>query len=182
MHRFFLVLTVVCITACCPESIETDRFYLSEQEKNLIPCYEGQVIAFEHSNGYSFELTTVSDLLEMRKTEVSHCGENYYSYQVKEVKMESDIPEFYISATITPYDFYPFLMMEINRTYFELSVHDQPDLDTLTINGFTFEDIFISENHLVDTNLIQPQKVFYNKTDGLLQITMTNEEKYSIKK
>ncbi len=183
MHRFsFLLIMVFLLTACCPESIETDRFYLSEEEKNLIPYHVGQFIAFEHSNGYSFELNTVSDLLEMRKTEVSHCGENYDSFQVKEVKMESDIPEFYISATITPYDFYPFLMMEINRTYFEFFIHDQPDLDTLTINGFAFEDIYIAENHLADTNLIQPQKVFYNKTDGLLQIKMSNEEKYFVKK
>ncbi|MFW5892411.1 MAG: hypothetical protein ACOCUQ_03305 [Bacteroidota bacterium] len=162
--------------------MEADRFYLSDEEKRMIPYSEAQQIPFEHSNGYRFELNTVSDLLEMRKTEVSHCGENYDSFQVKEVKMESDIPEFYISTAITPYDFYPYLTMEINSTYFEFFIHDQPNHDTLTINGFVFEDIYIAENLFMDTNLIQPQKVYYNKTDGLLQISMTNEETYSIKK
>lgn len=170
------------LTACCPESIEEDRFFLSDEEMGFIPYAEAQIIPFEHSNGYNFELNIVSGIVEMRRTDVSHCGEKYYTYEAKEVMLESSIPEFYISLTITPYDFYPALTAVVNNTWFEFLIHEPADLDTMTINDFTFENVYISENFMADTAVIQPQKMFYNTTDGILQIQMTNDETYSLKK
>jgi len=166
--------------SCCPESVEINRYLLTNGEKSSIPYPMGEKISFTHSNGYEFELEVIEELLEIRKTEVEHCGDNYSAYEAKEITLQSNIPEFCIIITVTPEKFNPFLSIVFNNAYFDILINDEPTIDSMKINNTVFKDVFIAYNTLLDTTIIVPETILYNKNDGIIQIQMTNDEKYTI--
>jgi hypothetical protein len=117
----------------------------------------------------------------MMRTETEHCGDNYASYEVKTVILQSDIPELYISLSISPRDFYPVLSFVINDDhYFQLNTTEDPGIDSIELNGRLFPDVYEMTDNWADTSLIVPGRVLFNRQNGLLQIVMTNGEEYTI--
>ncbi len=182
MGKIWMIFaSLIFLTACCPEGKETGRFMLTEAEKAFFPYESGQSIEFIHSGGFSFDLGVTDIRTEMMRTEMEHCGENYTSYEVKTAILQSNIPEFYIILSISPRDFYPVLSIVINDDhYFQLNTTEEPGIDSIIFNGRLFSDVYEMNDNWADTSLIVPEVVLFNRKSGLLQITMTNGEEYTI--
>ncbi len=200
---FIVLILGVFLSSCRDKSVEIARFELSEAEKNLVPYHSGQQVNFIHSNGYEFSFNVTEEKLEWFK-HVDFCewgcrNQDYYSYQVKTVILESTYPvlrlRFCIGGDAWQEYYSDVLNFDINQRNFLSMPFDsnaQFICDSLTgiiaydtvLIGTTkyfnvFEKSFYS-SYFVDSTVLAPKSIFYN-SQGLLQIKMSNDETYSIK-
>ena len=92
---FYIIL--ICSVSACEKSIETERFMLSSNEKELAPYTLNQTVKFVHSNGYEFDFKVTDVKLNiLRKYEIPNImfqSGNYIAYQIKSVTMTSTYPK-----------------------------------------------------------------------------------------
>jgi hypothetical protein len=199
-----LLLIAAFFSSCCnKESIETARYELSEDELNLIPYEEGQKINFEHSNGYEFCFEVVENRVEWKEhhdfCEWGCCGKDYFSYQVKYVRIKSSYPKLNIEFSVggTGYGGYleDLIYISVNSGYFASIMYDSlanficteaADVtcyDSVNINGNYYYGVVekdFESGFAQDSTVLAIKSLLYNKQHGLIQLEMTNNETYSI--
>lgn len=180
MNKFLIIFSFFFLTHCCKDGIEINRYYLSDTEKTIIPYVDNQIIRFVHTNGYEFDMNVIGVYTNMERTNTEHCGQNYTSFETKKVELESNIPELYISVSIMPLEFNPYMSININRMSYKKDISKELDIDTLIINSQMYTNIYKFETQILDTNIIYPKTILYNKDYGIIKIKMTNNEEYSI--
>jgi hypothetical protein len=204
MRIFIFLFFSVAITGCCKnDSVELARYGLSDAEMSLIPYKTGEKITFGHSEGYEFQFEVTENIVEWEKeTEFCEwfcCAPDYYSFQMRTTVIESSYPDFSITYEMTGHDWDHgpgWLDFKINHRHFltlqydssaQFIMEDSTAIwrDTATINNHLFRGVIEKkfENHMYtnDSSKILPESIMYNKKYGLLQIKMTNNEKFSIK-
>jgi hypothetical protein len=117
----------------------------------------------------------------LQRTEIEHCGDNYSTYESLIVELTSNVPELYIKMNIVPNEFNPQMTILLNGYYFDLDINSEPEIDTLVFNGNIFSNIYQMDSYASDTLVITPKQILYNKEVGIIQITLTNNEKITIK-
>ena len=182
MNKYLIIFVFFIFSSCCKESIEVNRYNLSDEEKMFIPYLNNQTIPFYHSNSFDFNVKVTNLDTEFLRTKTEHCGENYVSYEIKTAQLQSEIPELNISISITSKVFNPIISININNSFLQKDITDGPDFDTLSIDNMNYLDVYQIENNISDTTIIYPEKVFYNRTYGIIQIIMTNHDKFTIRK
>jgi len=175
-----VLLLIVLLSSCCKEGVEINRYLLTEIEKECIPYQNNETIGYIYSNGYQFDVTISNRHARMERTEVHHCGESYSTYESLKVELFSNTPELYIDLEMVPNDYNPLMTVSINSCNFYLNISSAPDFDTLTINEKLYNNIYLGESFNADSLTILPKKILYNKEYGIIQIEMTNEEKFTI--
>ena len=181
MDKYLTVMILLFLSSCCKEGVEVNRYLLTDIEKETIPYLTNETIKFNHTNGFEFDLTVSVRQTELKTMEIRHCGDNYSTYESLTVNLLSNIPELFIKIEMCPNECYPPLMTILNdKYYFGLNISSEPDIDTLTLNGKKYNDIYVGESFLADTLIIQPKQVLYNKKVGIIQIVLTNDEKFTI--
>jgi hypothetical protein len=102
--RIILLFQILISFSSCDKSIETDRIYLSNTEKEFAPYNKGQKVSFVHSNGYNFNFdVTEVDYTFLRDYEtpnIIHFDGNYISYQIKSVTMVATYPKLTLKIKI----------------------------------------------------------------------------------
>lgn len=182
MNKFLTAIILMIFSSCCKEGVEINKFILSENEKESIPYLVSETTEFRYTNGFEFHLRTISRQTTLKKTEIHHCGDNYSTYENLTVKLTSEFPELYITIDIFPKEFNPFVTISINKYDFTFDITSEPDIKTITINGEKFENLYQADYFTSDTLIIRPKQVLYNKEYGIIQIIMTDNEKFSINK
>ena len=180
MNKCITVLILVLLSSCCKEGVEVNRYLLTEIEKECIPYQNNETIRFIHSNGYQFDFTVSNRHTRMERTEAHHCGENYSTYESLKVGLFSNTPELYVDLEMVSNAHNPFMTISINSYHFYLNISSAPDFDTLTINEKLYNNIYLGEFFNADSLTILPKEILYNKEYGIIQIEMTNEEKFTI--
>lgn len=179
MEKTLLIL-LFFLSACCKEGNETSKYFLTDFEKEIVPYAEGDVIAFKHSNGFEFNLKTTNRATELRRTPTEHCGEDYSSYETLLTELTSSTPELFINFKVLPVHYVPTMTIKINKYYFDIDLGSEPGYDSLTVDGKQYREVYQSESINSDTTIIRPQEILYNKESGIIQISMTNNESYTI--
>lgn len=182
MIKYLTIIVFLLLSSCCKEGIEINKYVLSENEKACIPYFNNETIGFSHTNGFEFDLNVTSRRTELRKTDIHHCGDNYSTYEILTAELFSTIPELFINVEIAAKEFNPHMTISINKYNFIVDITSKPDIDTLTINGNKFNNIYQADYHTFDTLIIQPKQVLYNKEVGIIQIIMTNNETFTVDK
>ncbi len=178
---FFKAFLSFSLIGCCTGgNMETARYYLTEDDKLSIPYSVQQSISFIHSNGYSFDLIVTDESTKMQRTETEHCDTNFASYEVKDFVLQSFIPEFYITVTYSALPYLPALYVGINGTQFYFDTNRDPDLASAQIGELTYADVYFADAFIADSTFITPQRLWFTKANGIIQIQMTNGETYSI--
>lgn len=205
MKKTFLYLCAITLllNSCCTnEPVEVARFELDAKEKALIPYEYGQNKHFIHSNGYEFDFKVAMEKTEWLEhhdfCEWSCCNKDYYSYQLKYVKLESDYPLINITLTVGGNlwgDYYPeALFVDFNRNSLMLQYDLNDSLSFAQFGGIQFFDSLtlgnkmhyqvyakdFDSNYFADTSVLNAKTLYYNST-GILQIKMTNDETFTIK-
>lgn len=200
-HFIFVIIPFI-IVSCCDDQVEIARFELTQNEKGLIPYTLDQNITFIHSNGHEFDFNvTVNEIKWLEHhdfCEWSCCGQEYFSYQQKTVKLESVYPIINISLYLGGDlwgEYYPdMLFVEFNRNEVSFPFDNETKFicDTLTktehfdslfFGDMMYYDVYMKDfdsNHFADTSVLNAKTLFYNSI-GILQIKMTNDETFTIK-
>ncbi len=174
------LFSVLFFSSCCNKSVESARYALTDEDKSFIPYQKDQTVLFEHSSGYQFELKAFNVSEAWSRTVTEHCNENYISYQFKVAELFSSQPELYFYIMVMPKEFISDMVIQINNDNFLLNTNEPPTIDSLQIGNNVFKDVYVMEKEISDTTIIQPKKVFYNKSYGIIKIKMTNNEFFNI--
>tara|TARA_B110001469_G_C9502002_1_gene250624 strand:+ start:86 stop:625 length:540 start_codon:yes stop_codon:yes gene_type:complete len=179
MNKYIIIIAIFILNSCCKEGIGT-HYPLSNDEKNMVTYSINDSLILTHSNGTDFKFLVTNKESGTGGSDVKHCGDSYYTYDTEITSFTSNTSELLINLEIAPEEIYPYLTITVNRINFNLNVYESPNLDSLVINGVIYYDIYGSSYNL-DSTVIQPKGIWYNNDKGILQLTMTNNEKYSIK-
>lgn len=182
MNKYLTIIVLFLLSSCCKDGIEVNKYTLTDYEKESIPYLTNEIVKFSHTNGFEFDLTVTSRQTELRRTEIHHCGDNYSTYETLIVELTSNVPELYIKMNVVPNEFNPQMTILVNEYYFDLDITSEPEIDTLIVNGNIFSNIYQMDSYASDTLVITPKQILYNKEVGIIQITMTDNEKITIKK
>ncbi len=179
MKIVIALLSTLMLTSCCKDGDETARYLISEEEKAFNPYSIGDINHFKHSKGsiVSFKVEGINT--ELRFSETEHCGDNFYAYEELLVLLISDIG-FDINITIQPVEFSDQLSIRIGNTFLITSMSSSPDFDSLDINGTIYKDVYLAKSGEVNSKIILPQSLIFNKEYGIIQFKMTNDETYTI--
>ena len=199
----FLIVLFFFSSCCRKDSTETARYALSQEELLMIPYEQGQKISFKHSGGYAFDFSVTEDRLEWRQffefCEWNCCGEDYFSYQTRNTVLESAYPNLRITLSLggTSYSEYVplVLTLDINSRHslsmpYDTSYRFICDpwtkavfYDTLMVNDKLYTGVLMKpfdiHSFITDSTVLIPASVLYNY-QGLIQITMTNDETYML--
>ena len=178
----YLIIVLLLLGACCKDSIELNRYLLTDTEKSFISYSNNQKVRFVHSNGFEFDINVSNITISLERTKTEHCGENYVSFENKLVNLQSNTPELYINISIVPFEYYnDNISISVNNYFFvSKSINSAPDIDTLKLGDRIFLDVYEFTNEYYDPAIICPEIVFFNKNVGIIQIKMTNDETFTI--
>ncbi len=209
MKRFllFFLLGNLLGSCCNEEPEEKEKHGLSGEELKMIPYGLNGQIPFKHSGGHEFEFMVTQNTLKWEKIydecEWTCCGQDYISYQVKTTVLECPYPNLrlewnmqalpYMSAT----GYYQkAIEFNINQRHYLAIGYKAPGQfisdstsyfhDSLQLNGHIYENViektFGFHTFLDDTSVQKFESIFYNQNKGLLQVNMSNDEKYFLEK
>jgi len=180
MKNFIFTVLALILGACCKEGKQSNSYILSSDEHAFIPYVANESIRFKHSNRFEFDVKVKSRETKVSKTDVRHCGDNYSFFETLTVELISTNPELSINLSVVPNAYRSSLMIMINNYSFFLNTMSKPDFDTLVINQKSFYNIYNIQSTGSDTLTISPKQVLYSKAVGIIQITMTNNEQFTI--
>jgi len=182
MNRNLIILTAfLLLSACCKDTIEEDKFFLTDYDRAAIPYTLNQTIPFKHSNGFEFDLAVTGIDTQWETTDTKHCGDSYSSFEIYKVELKSIIPELHINIQVFPKEINRHMNISINSNAgFGLNYAAQPDMDTLILNGIEYYDVYQTDSFWSDSLTIRPMSILYNKEIGILQITTTANETFTI--
>lgn len=209
IHKKLAIITIAIwilfITGCCNEDdVEVARYKLTPYELNLIPYTLGQKVVFEHSNGYEFNAYVEQIATEWKQyydfCEWFCCGQEYFSYQTKQVILQSSYPNFRMRFKLSENfygEYWPmYLHFDINHRHVITMPYDSlggflPNIpgmflhDTITISGEKYRGVvekdFDFHMFINSEDINTPKTIFYNNSVGLIQIKMSNDETFTIK-
>jgi hypothetical protein len=165
-------------SSCCNKAEESARYSLSDDDKSFIPYLQGQELNFVHSGGAEFVMKVINLTRAYAQTMTEHCNDDYIVYEYEIAEIFSPDPELYVSLLITPRQFNPDMLITVNNTHFILPTNDPPQYDTLNIGGTIFTNVYMVKNNASDTTVIEPNRVYFNKQYGVLEIKLTNNDSY----
>jgi hypothetical protein len=176
--KLLLALLPLFGLSACDKGEETARYGLSEELQNFIPYQAGDSIQFIHSGGYEFSLLVVSKEWTWEQSEREHPGDDYYSFQVETVHLSSFQPDLSISLEIQAQPQESVFSIEVNRYEFGKCLYGEPDIESLEFAGRIYHGVYFLEEKHTEALIISPDSVYYTKDDGIIKISMTNDEAY----
>ena len=184
-----LIFVVVLLYGCPPcETITLDNGPLPDSLLALVPYQDGNTYSFQHSNGqvinYTAQRATEKELMHC-----DHCCDYNYNYEINTTKLTPDYPVFNIHLMLSNSDtIYPEFSCSIGKYFLNIphagnrySVYFDY-ADSLQIGNKFYKEVYKikSYNHYQYDEPVKVDSVFYNYTDGIILIKMSNEEYYRI--
>lgn len=183
----FSILSIRC-TPRCEEPIIIDRGKISERVLSYVPYQNGQTYRFQHSAG----LVIIFDSKRQSRNQKIMCEEcctSIYNYEVNSTTLTPDYPIFdfgveilnadtaniHFTARVGHYQFYiPTPLNEAKNNGF---------VDSVLIKDKVYYNVFKLKSNSYNYDKIEKisaDSLYYNFQQGILQITMSNGEKYTI--
>jgi hypothetical protein len=194
---------VISSAACCRhKAVEIARYELSQGEVELVPYRAGQQINFKHSGGYAFHFDVVEDKTEWRREsefiEMTLCSPNYWYYQARKVVLASTYPVITIVLEVVANEYrypstddYVYGGIEVAVNGFGGYIPRDFTADTtkyhatILINNNEYRNVIETDLRLhgIEEGEIAVKStasLLYSKEVGIIQLTMADDEIYSI--
>jgi hypothetical protein len=181
-HVFFGLFTILLMLSqtSCKRGVETERVFLSDEELTFIPYEKDDTIPFIHSNGYPFDFKVVTMERYLSPMMVYDSGEDFITFETLSFVMKSIEPDLSFSIMLIPVKIYEGYNVQISlngNSFLPITI-DQVDFDSILINNKMYYQVMGLRNSWYDSTLISIDSIYYNRTQGLLKIGMTNDEAF----
>jgi hypothetical protein len=191
MKRIFLIfIGVVSFFGCipCDSPITIDNGVIPLEKLSFVPYQTDKVYRFQHSAGLVIDFNSIRQSHEEWSI-CEECCSNEYKFEVNSTTLTPDYPifdfgfdisnsdttYFLCTARIGKYQFY--IPTDPNRTdYFQF-------VDSIFIVGQYYHNVFKLKSDYgsyYDTDSIYADSLYYSYEKGIIQIKMSNGEKYTI--
>ncbi len=185
-HILFILLAAFpTCNHCEPETFDAGR--LSEKALQLVPYQDGNIVEMKHSGGQTINFTVSRATSPVEWTDCHSCC---YTFLGEEdlTLLKPDYPLFEISISIVNYDTGQYeCSFWINNASFNLPQSEyEYELirlhDSMQFGKKYYHDVFqlFNMNDYLFNNTIEVDSLYYNQSDGILKISMTNDEYFEI--
>ncbi len=190
--RLLLFVSVtILLTACprCPETILLDNGPLPDEAMQYIPYRNGQSVMFRHSHNMEVRFD-VYQVKYQQTTSCAECCKYNIRYETNRTDLKPNYPLFNISLEISNIDtsfFYSYANVGSSAFSIPTNGPDQPDaerLDSALVDSVWYYDVYKlgTSGGYQGEEVIYADTIFYNYTDGIIKIIMSNKEYYELVK
>jgi len=174
MGRIAAVVFLLIIGACCREkSVVTHHYKVTAEQKEALPHKMDSSYTFLAPNNQPFAITYFSEKTTENYLGGDHCGDSYLILDIYYRNFQSTVPDLFVSFGLQG-DFSASVSVAINKNQFGIITTLAPDLDTITINGVLYQDVYTPTTLYADSATLYFDKIWYNQSHGLLQFTTNN--------
>ncbi len=187
----FIIASGIFVISCrhCNPPI-IDNGTISNEAKALIPYQNDDVLTLKHNSGHEVHFACMrQSRIETTSCNCMDCCKTpRIKFEINTIKLEPDYPIFSINFWISNID-QNFISYNcsIGKASYRLPFSNQtyePMIDSIIINGNTYYNVYGLKadysNYFNPPDAIRVDSLYINKNEGILKITMTNEEYYEI--
>jgi hypothetical protein len=189
--KHLIIALFVIFSGCRPCEPETyDMGKLSDEALAHIPYQSGDQVTLQHSAGHKINFQVTRTTTQKEEHLCGHCCD-IYLFEENQTILTPDYPIFPITVTISNMDSVVHAFgvwmngasFSIPTTDFQFEYYHQAD--SLIIGKSTYYDVFLLKDELdyyqySQENPIRVDSLYYNYSQGILKITMSNDEYYQI--
>ena len=186
----FIFLSVLPYCRHCEPEI-FDMGMIPGSVLDAIPYQEGDTLKLKHSHGKVINFHVRRSLEKLEENYCFDCCDTYLFEEDRTV-LTPDHPIFDCKITINNLDtVIYFARISVGRSYYEVPMNNDtldfyPVTDSVKIGnqfyyrvyGLADQFSYIVQNDLEE--MVRIDSLYFNFTDGILKITMTNEEYYQV--
>lgn len=181
----FLVPSLFLLWGCPPCDRETiDKGKLSEYALLYVPYTNGDTLTLQHSGGKLIRYAIRRETQQVTNTCAECCDEIISEENLTTIT--PDYPIFSISVSITEYDSnYVNCTVSIGKNAFYISSDSSisKPKEKLVVNEKTYRQVYQLKsysNSYYSNDSIYADSMYYNCEKGIIQIIMSNNEKYTL--
>lgn len=167
-----IFLTLISLQSCCTfnDGNVIDSILLSEEDKAMIPYQNEEIIAFQHSEGYVFDVVVSTTSRFVGEQE--HC-EDYYIYETFEANFNSSLPRINFNIKLNKWNPEAEAFFGITTNDFVFFIEDTttPPQD-LNINGVVYSDL---KSYKSSDDIYYINEILYNTSVGIVQINYKDQ-------
>lgn len=186
-YAMIAVMTVV-MTGCPPkcEYVEYDFGILNQEALDLVPYEDGKTYYLSHSAGHEIIFSCQRES-SIEREYMDPCGSIVYEQNLS--VLSPDYPIFDISITMRKWDTVHYSVQAyIGQSIFVLPFDydygiEYSYFDSLRLDENWYRDVYAIKRNAHSYNElsgIYPDSLWYNTTEGVLKVGMSNDEFYHI--
>lgn len=187
--RFGVAFLMLFLYGCPPcDPIEIDNGPIPDSILALVPYNHGGIYRLRHSNGKTISFAA-QRYSECQIMECRYCCDRTNRFEINTTSLTPDYPVFNISLRLSNADTAQYeFSCSVGKFFLNIPVHKSQYsvfydfTDSLLIGEIYYHNVFRIKPY--DNNLwnepIKVDSVFYNQTEGILLIKMSNDEYYRI--
>lgn len=184
------ILPFVLFSACspCADPILIDRGKIADTALKMVPYQNGKTYRLQHSAGLVISFTATRQSRE-EYLECEECCKYRYKYEVDETTLTPDYPIFNLGFQISNFDSTR-LSFSGNAGYYNFHIPSLADglnipefAGSMVLDGREFYDVYRMKSdygYLSRKDTIYPDSLYYSYGLGIIQLKMSNGERYSI--
>jgi len=183
-----VVLFVLSACRPCEPPLIIDNGRIPDSILNDVPYQDGHSYKFRHSGGLVIEFASTRQSRE-EWLRCERCCKYEYKYEVNSTTLIPDYPVFNFGLDISNPDSANFqLTARVGYYYFYIPAYDYPPenvdfTDSVLLDGKIYRNVFkLKSNYgsYYDRDILFADSMYYSYERGIIQIKMSNGEKYSI--
>ncbi len=184
MYKLLIVIMLFTLASCCDDPVLDNKYTLTDEEKEYVTYVVSDTMTYTYSNGFEFDMRVIlkENIFIREDEEHRYCSKSYFIYESQLIRIASNVPQFQFDIELNAEVNYPFVKISINDYAFPIYRELLPEFDTISINGNLFKNVYSIGANYSDTMNIIPSGLLYSKEDGIIQITMSDNEKITLKK
>jgi hypothetical protein len=180
MNRLLFLLFVLISSSCCKDSVQSGHAKVTDVQKETLSHRIDSSYTFTAPGNQIFEIAYAGERLNTVTFGGEHCGDSYSLLDFYYRDFKSSQPDLFITFGLQA-DFDQAVNISINKSQFGIVMNLPPDVDTITINGVLYSDVYSPNVFSTDTTTLFYDKIWYDQSHGLLQFTTNNGQVFKRK-
>jgi len=186
-NRPFLIILIILLSACwpCAPPVLIDNGKIPDSILAYVPYQHGQTYKFRHSGGLVIKFAASRQSAE-QWLRCEWCCEYEYKFEVNTTTLTPDYPVFSFGFDLSNMTAEIFsLFARVGYYSFQIPTNDYQSnycgfADSVLVGDKFYYDVFKIKSIYYDRDTIFADSMYYSYKNGIIQIMMSNGEKYSI--
>ncbi len=186
-----LAALLLMLTACprCPDPVEIDNGPLPDTALIYVPYHNGEIIRFRHSRNMAVNFSVLRGTYPQDYSACGECCNLHLRYESNLTTLTPDYPLFKIHLEISNLDTASiWFAAMVGGTAFRLPTTPEEGeeirVDSALVDSLWYHNVFLLKGQWGEPGEegIFVDSIWYNYTNGILKIIMSNGEYYELSK
>jgi len=190
-HILWLLPMITLLLTGCPRCGDPEELYmgpLPDEALGYVPYHNGETVRFLHSRNMSVTFTAWRATWPQESSLCGECCDKIIHYETNITQLVPDYPLFDIRLEIAnPDESLYWLTATVGGSSFRIPTNG-PDtstatrVDSIQVDSTWFHDVYLLQGSwgTPGEEAVYVDSIWYNYTEGILKIIMSNEEYYTL--